>query len=119
MRMQSEVRGCKFDLETVTRITVCRRCLVARRTDTLESVRKECLELGASNECIIIATADITSTTDLIKARDVVVRGKSSQNRLFAKLRSTVLKNGPALIPYTSSPVYLPLRRCSTSQASL
>ncbi|CAD6573348.1 MAG: hypothetical protein TREMPRED_000782 [Tremellales sp. Tagirdzhanova-0007] len=50
-----------------------RICIVARRTSSLDAVRKECLALGIGEERIILVNADVTSTSELINVRDRVI----------------------------------------------
>ncbi|ORY33048.1 hypothetical protein BCR39DRAFT_520919 [Naematelia encephala] len=46
-----------------------RICIVARRADALASVKNECIELGLSEDKILLVQADMTSASDLVQLR--------------------------------------------------
>lgn len=54
------------------------RCIFARRKEVLESVKAECLAAGLSADRIICVIGDVTSTKDLSKLREEVVKGTSA-----------------------------------------
>ncbi|WWC98206.1 hypothetical protein V866_005097 [Kwoniella sp. B9012] len=68
-----------------------RICLVARRSDALERVKAECIALGAKEENLLVVPADVTSTDDLVKVREVVEKAWSGLDTLhiLAGLPST------------------------------
>ncbi|WRT69298.1 uncharacterized protein IL334_006282 [Kwoniella shivajii] len=68
-------------------------CLVARRNAELEKVKKECIDIGANEEDVIIVSADITNTDDLIKVRETVIKawGGIDTLHILAGLPSTSL----------------------------
>lgn len=51
------------------------RCLVARRQDTLEKVKAECEAFGLNASRILLVPANITSTDDLLRVREEVIKG--------------------------------------------
>jgi short-subunit dehydrogenase len=76
MLMPREHLGCGC---TAISQLIC-RCLVARRKDTLEEVRQECIALGLSEQKILVVPADVTSADDLLKVRDEVIAGERLTN---------------------------------------
>ena len=66
------------------------RCIVARRTSSLDAVRKECLALGIGEERIILVNADVTSTSELINVRDRVIESELVGHRLITMPRLIV-----------------------------
>ncbi|KAK4687314.1 hypothetical protein P7C73_g2798, partial [Tremellales sp. Uapishka_1] len=49
-------------------------CLVARRKESLETVRRECIAVGAKEDKILVVPANITSAEDLLRVRATVIR---------------------------------------------
>ncbi|WWC90981.1 uncharacterized protein L201_005920 [Kwoniella dendrophila CBS 6074] len=66
-------------------------CIVARRADSLQEVKQECINLGAKEERIIVVPADITNTDDLIQVRETVKKAWSGLDtvHILAGLPST------------------------------
>ncbi|WWD21317.1 hypothetical protein CI109_105801 [Kwoniella shandongensis] len=68
-------------------------CLVARRAEVLEDVKGECVEKGGKEGDILTLAGDITSSEDLIKVRDGIVKawGGIDTVHILAGLPSTAL----------------------------
>ena len=54
-------------------------CLFARREETLQEVKRECVKRGAKEEDVLIIAGDITNPADLIRARQAVVTSQLNQ----------------------------------------
>ncbi|ORX39200.1 hypothetical protein BD324DRAFT_618829 [Kockovaella imperatae] len=97
--------GIGRDLALVYAGRGARICLVARRRDALESVKKECLALGAAEDRVLVIVGDLTSTEDVIRIREEVVKAWKGLDTLhiLAGVPSTSTLLDIAGVPLSSS----------------